>query len=158
MKCLPLCICVPDLMWHLTRCDSSWCLQREARLVLSQCGGCLHPTMWNIRQERNWKEGDLAQRVMRFDSFQVCSLFVWLYLVRSYENKEMCNWYWAFIDFWGQYLFTGQRESGLSINVRSRAKAIQKLLCHWSDSMGWGGLQPLRDFSYIYMPTHVSLI
>lgn len=46
-KCLPpcVCVCVPDLMRHLKGCDSSWCLQREARLVLCHCGGCLRPKM-----------------------------------------------------------------------------------------------------------------
>lgn len=70
------------------------------------------------------KEGELAHEVMRFDSFQVCSLFVGQYLL-FIKNKDMWNSVLeSFIDFRAQYLFTGLCKSGqsrVSINAKTRA-------------------------------------
>lgn len=92
-----VCTRVHNLMCHLKGSDSSRSLRREARLVLSQCGGCLHPEMWHITQEEKGRKAELAQRIMRTDTFPVRVLFVWLYLVFIKEKKaETCSCSWDF--------------------------------------------------------------
>lgn len=70
-----MCVCVLDLMWHLKRSDSSRRLQREARLVLGV--EVVYTQICEFSHtKRTGRKGDLTQRVMRFDSFQIHPLFV----------------------------------------------------------------------------------
>lgn len=148
-------VCVPDLMWHLKRCDSSQCLQREATTVLSRCGGCLHPAMPSIPQERNWKEGDMARRLMKFDSFQPQPLCDYILRIHT-KTKKCATGIESFIDFWGQCLLTGlckSSQSRLSIKARSRAEAIQTMLCQdmrADEASGLQGTQPTSKCQHIF--------
>lgn len=71
--CVCACVGVPDLMWHLKRCDSSRFCRRGGRVSPESAPGLFTPPKC---EEMDWKEGDLAQGVMRFDSLRAAFLFV----------------------------------------------------------------------------------
>lgn len=105
--------------------------------------------------KRTGRKGDLAQRVMRSDSFQIRPLFVWLYCAHSCKHKEnaqlILSLHWLLRTVLAHWpvLITDSPESRLSVNARSRATLIQTLLCQGSI------YEHLRDFTFPYR--HMSV-